>query len=117
MANVSSTSDLQNTIPVRPTSPIAQRQQSEQGQLQQDQVIERGSQVRQTSDQEVERAVRSFERDREEQQRFVKEGTQDTVLENYIEQYDPVGYEASGSSKSASANNAGGRGQVIDFYA
>jgi hypothetical protein len=117
MANVSSPSDIQNAIPVRPASPIAQRQQSEQQQIAQEQFVNGGNQARQTNDQEVERAVRAFERDRNEKQRFISEGTQETVLENYIEQYDPTGYQASGASASSAGNNAAGRGQVVDFYA
>ncbi|WP_033068136.1 hypothetical protein [Thalassospira australica] len=117
MVNLTSSSDLQNTLPVRPTSPIAQRQQSEQQQVQQDQYVDGNSRARQTSDQEAERAVRAFERDRNEQRQFISDGTQETVLENYVEQFDPVGYGANGSANATASNTAGGRGQVVDFLA
>ncbi|HAY49631.1 hypothetical protein [Thalassospira sp.] len=117
MVSVSSSSDLQTAIPVRPNSPIAQRQQSEQELQQQNQAVERTSRAALTSDQEIDRAVQAYERDRNEQQRFVKEGAQDTVLENYIDQFDPSGYGKSGSANSASANNAAGRGQYINILA
>ncbi len=117
MVSVSSSPDIQTAFPVRPTSPISQRQQSEQEIQQQGQFVERNNRATLTSDQEIERVVRSFERDRNEQQRFVKEGTQETILENYIEQLDPTGYGQTGSANAASANNAGGRGQYITILA
>ncbi|MHC8495090.1 hypothetical protein ACTU44_20555 [Thalassospira sp. SM2505] len=115
MVSVSSSSDIKTAIPVRPASPIAQRQQSEQEIQQQNQSVERTSRVSLTTDQEIERAVQAFQRDRNEQQRFVKEGTQETILENYIDQYDPSGYGQTGTTNSASANNAAGRGQYINI--
>ncbi|MDG4720479.1 MULTISPECIES: hypothetical protein [Thalassospira] len=117
MVSVSSSSDIQTAIPVRPTSPIAQRQQSELENQRQSQLVENNNRATQTSDQEIQRAVQAFERDRNAQQQFVKEGVQDTILENYIDQFDPTGYGQNGTANSASANNAAGRGQYINILA
>lgn len=117
MVNGTSSSDLQNIIPVRRTSPIAQRQQSDQTQVQQDQYVENNDQLRQTSDQEIERAVKAFERDRNAQQQFLEDGIENTVIENHIDQFEPTGYGASGASNAQAGSNAAARGQVVDFLA
>jgi hypothetical protein len=117
MVSVSSSSDIRTAIPVRPTSPIAQRQQSEQEIQPQNQFADNNNRAALTSDQAIQRAVQAFERDRTEHQNFVKDSTRETILENNIGQFDPTGYGQNGSAHSASASNASGRGQYINILA
>jgi len=116
MVNVSSPSDLANTLPVRPASPIAQRQQSEEPQIQKDQFVDRNDQTRLTSDQEIDRAVKAFQRDQNNQQQFLKEGNRETISDQYVEQFKQAGYEQTGSAKTQSISNANSRGQYFDIY-
>lgn len=116
MASVSSSSDLQQVIPVRPTRPIAPRQQPQQDPQQQDQIVDKNNQAAVTSDEEIERAVRAFEQDRKQKQQFVSNNARDIVLENDIEQFGSTGYDPSGTA-NAGASPSNGRGQYIDIYA
>ena len=116
MVSVSSSSDLQQVIPVRPARPIAPRQQPQQDQQQQDQIVDKNNQAAVTSDEEIERAVRAFEQDRNQKQQFVSNNARDIVLENDIEQFGSTGYGPSGTA-NAGASPSSGRGQYIDIYA
>lgn len=116
MVSVSSTSDLQQTIPVRPTRPIAPRQHPPQDQQQQDQIVDKNNQTAVTSDEEISRAVHAYEQDRNQQKQFSNDQTTDTVLENYLEDSSTRGYSPSGLANAGGTNVASGRGQYIDIY-
>ncbi|MCC9624536.1 hypothetical protein LPB41_22880 [Thalassospira sp. MA62] len=110
MVSIAPFSDLQQAIPVRQASPIAQQRGDEQNQI-----IESSNRPVLTSDKEIERAVQSYERDRNEQQQFLNEGAQKTQMENYVDKFAAPTYSPSGIAQNSSAAAASSRGRYFDF--
>ena len=119
MVSVSSSSDLQQMIPVRPTRPIAPRQQPQQDQDQQqnDQIVDKNNQKAVTSDEEIARAVRAYEQDRQQQKQFSSDQLSNAVIENGFEDTTANGYSQTGFANAGETNIASARGQYIDIYA
>ena len=115
MVTIAPLSDLSQPTPVRQVSPIAQQRGDEQRFAEQNRVIDGTRASVLTSDQEIERAVQSYERDRNEQKQFLKDGEQKTISDSYIEQFASPTYSPSGNAQNSALAAAGGRGQYFDI--
>lgn len=115
MVSIAPFSDLQQSSPIHQTSPIAQQRGDEQRFTEQSRIIEGTRANVLTSDQEIERAVQSYERDRNEQKQFLKDGEQKTISESYIEQFTSPTYSPSGNAQNSFLSAAGSRGQYFDI--
>jgi len=72
--------------------------------------------ARLTADQESDREDKAVQREQNKQQQFLKEGNQETISDQYVEQFKQAGYEQTGSAKTQSISNANSRGQYFDIY-
>ena len=115
MVNIAPFSDLSLSNPVRQTSPIAQQRGDEQRFAEQSRIIDGTRASVLTSDQEIERAVQSYQRDRSEQKQFLKDGEQKTISDSYVEKISSPTYSASGDPLNNLTSGAGGRGQYFDI--
>ena len=115
MVDIAPFSDLPSSNPVRQASPIAQQRGDEQRFAEQSRIIDGTRATVLTSDQEIERAVQSYQRDRSEQRQFLKDGEQKTQSDQYIEKFASPTYNASGNSLNNLTASPGGRGQYFDI--
>jgi hypothetical protein len=115
MVTISPFSDLSSSNPIRQTSPIAQQRGDEQKLAEQSRIIDGTRATVLTSDQEIERAVQSYQRDRNEQRQFLKDGEQKTQSDQYIEKFASPTYNASGNALNSLTAATGGRGQYFDI--
>lgn len=115
MVNIAPFSDFQQSTPVRQASPIAQQRGDEQRFSEQNRIIDGTRASVLTSDQEIERAVQSYQRDSHEQKQFLKNGEQKTQSDHYIEKIASPTYSASGDPLHNLTAGSGGRGQYFDI--
>jgi uncharacterized membrane protein YcgQ (UPF0703/DUF1980 family) len=115
MVTIAPFSDLQQAAPIRQASPIAQQRGDEQRFAEKSRIIDGTRASVLTSDQEIERAVQSYQRDRSEQNKFLKDGEQKTQSDQYIEKISSPTYSASGDPLHNLTAGAGGRGQYFDI--
>lgn len=115
MVSIPPFSDLSPSSPVRQASPIAPKRGDEQQFAEQSRIIDGTRASVLTSDQEIERAVQSYQRDRNEQRQFLKDGEQKTQSDRYVEKISAPTYSASGDPLNNLTSGAGGRGQYFDI--
>ncbi|MBX2832867.1 MAG: hypothetical protein KTR23_17210 [Rhodospirillales bacterium] len=115
MVGINSSNELQQTIPVRPTRPVAARIAQQEDQ--QNQIVEQATrQQTVVQDEDINRALRAYEQKNQQQQSDSSDFEQNAV-ENNAEYDAATGYDPAGYASGANASSNAARGTYIDFYA
>lgn len=115
MVSVLPSNELQQTIPVRPTRPVAPRNAQQEDQ--QNQIVEQATRQQDVvQDEDINRALRAYEQ-KNQQQQSDSSDFERNALEHNADLDAASGYDPSGYARGASASSNAARGTYIDFYA